>query len=372
MDVAQEREVSVDLTVAETTPSVDSPGRRAWRRFRRHRLAIVGSIVLIGMALMAIFAPVVGRHDPLTVDIYNRSQPPSSEHWFGTDRTGRDVWARTIFAGRISLSVGLVAVSVSGTVGTVLGALAGYYGGRLDNLLMRMTDIIMSFPPLIVILTVVAIVGPNIRNIMIVIGLLSWPPLARLIRAQFLSTKERDFVLAARCLGVPTRQIIFRHILPHAIAPLVVFATFGMATAILLEAGLSFLGIGVQPPTPSWGEHAQSGPQPGCVGAAPLGLDSARHRHRHRRHQHQLYRRRTAGCPGSPNADSVRSFLRQRISSQSSSSHCSWGIGLVPWPKCPQGMAIMYWLSFQSTSPNGPRGGAGAANTRSPSTRKSA
>jgi peptide/nickel transport system permease protein len=238
---------------SEASTPIETPAARAWRRFRRHRLAITGLVALIVLAIMAIFAPFFTQYDPLAVDLYNRSQAPGGEHWLGTDRTGRDVWARTVYAGRVSLSVGLVAVAVSGTVGTLLGAVAGFYGGRVDNTLMRLTDVIMSFPPLIVILTVVAIIGPNIRNIMVVIGLLSWPPLGRLIRAQFLATKERDFVLAARCLGIPTRQIIFRHILPHAVAPLMVFVTFGMANAILLEAGLSFLGIGVPPPTPSWG-----------------------------------------------------------------------------------------------------------------------
>jgi len=198
-------------------------------------------------------APLVARNDPYKVDISAYRVGPAANHPLGTDSSGRDVFSRLLYAGRVSLSVGLVAVAIYTLIGVILGAFSGFYGGWLDSCIMRLADIVLSFPALILIITVVSVLGPSIYNIMIVIGLLGWPPIARIVRALFLSLREREFVLASRTVGVSNGRIIFRHMLPNALAPVIVAATFGIANAILLEAGLSFLGLGVQPPTPSWG-----------------------------------------------------------------------------------------------------------------------
>ena len=227
--------------------------RGVWSRFRRHRLALIGSVVLFIIAFGAIAAPVIAPHDPFSIDLKAYRKPPSADHPLGTDSSGRDVFARLLYAGRVSLSVGLVAVSIYTAIGLALGSLAGFYGGWLDSLIMRLADIVLAFPAIVIIITIVAVVGPSIFNVMLVIGLLGWPPIARIIRGDFLSLRERDFVIAARSAGARDSRIIFRHVLPNALAPVIVAATFGVAYAILLEAGLSFLGLGVQPPTPSWG-----------------------------------------------------------------------------------------------------------------------
>jgi peptide/nickel transport system permease protein len=232
---------------------VESLWGRAFRRFLRHKFAVAGIVVLFLLILSAIFAPIVAIQDPYKIDLANFRQAPSAAHWLGTDATGRDIYARLVFATRISLSVGLVSVTISVLIGTVLGAVAGYYGGWIDTIIMRVTDVFLCFPSLVIILVVVALLGPSIYNVMAVIGILSWPAVARLVRSQFLTIRGRDFVTAARCIGAYDRQIIFRHIFPSAISPIIVNATFGIAYAILTEAGLSFLGFGVQPPTASWG-----------------------------------------------------------------------------------------------------------------------
>ena len=232
-----------------------APRRRSgvWQRFRRHRVAMVGLAILTLLTLAAIFAPAIAQQDPYRTQLSAIRKPPSAAHWLGGDSSGRDVWARLLYAGRVSLSVGLVAVGIYTLIGMLLGALAGYYGGWIDSLIMRVADIVLSFPSLIIIITVVSILGPSIYNVMLVIGLLGWPPIARILRGLFLSLRERDFVLAGRTIGSSNRRLIFKHLLPNALAPIIVAATFGIAAAILLEAGLSFLGLGVQPPTPSWG-----------------------------------------------------------------------------------------------------------------------
>jgi peptide/nickel transport system permease protein len=234
-----------------------SQGRLFWSRFRRHRLALGGTLVLMLLLALAALAPQVARHDPNRVDLLSVNAPPSAEHWLGTDRTGRDVFARVLYGGRISLSVGLVAVSISGIIGTVLGAFAGYFGGPVDQVIMRVTDIVMCFPTLIIIITLVSFVGPSIYNIMIAVGIFSWPALCRLVRAEFLRLRAMDYVLAAHCLGVRPHRIVFRHVLPNATGPIIVNLTFGVAGAILQETALSFLGLGVQQPTPSWGNMVQ-------------------------------------------------------------------------------------------------------------------
>ncbi len=234
---------------AERAPRAD---RGVWGRFRQHRLAMVGAVLLGLLVVAALAAPVIAP-SPFHVSLIARNKPPTTAHWFGTDASGRDIYARLVYAGRISLSVGLVAVAIYATIGIVLGAVAGYFGGAVDGTIMRLADVFLAFPSLIVIITLVSILGPDIRNIMLAIGLLGWPPIARLVRGLFLSLRERDFLLAGRTMGASNGRLIFRHLLPNALAPVIVAATFGMAQAILLEAGLSFLGLGVQPPTPSWG-----------------------------------------------------------------------------------------------------------------------
>jgi peptide/nickel transport system permease protein len=228
--------------------------RRIVRRFVRHRLAVFGAIVLLLLILMAIFAPIIAGQDPYYQDYSAIKQPPSREHILGTDALGRDVWARIVYATRVSLSVGLVAVAIYTIIGTVLGAIAGYYGGTVDSAIMRLTDIVMCFPLLIIIITVVAMIGPSLFNIMAVIGLIAWPSIARLVRGQFLSLREQEFITAAHCLGVAPGRIIRSHLLPNCVGPITVAATFGIAGAILTEASLSFLGLGVPPPEPSWGQ----------------------------------------------------------------------------------------------------------------------
>ena len=214
---------------------------------------MIGMVILGLLIILAVGAPLFARSDPNRTNISLYRKGPSAGHILGNDTSGRDVWSRLLRAGRISLSVGLVAVTIYTTIGLLLGALAGYYGGWVDSVIMRFADIVLSFPSLIIIITVVSILGPSVWNVMLVIGLLGWPPIARILRGQFLSLRERDFVLASRTIGTPNGRIIVRHLLPNALAPIIVAATFGMASAILLEAGLSFLGLGVQPPTASWG-----------------------------------------------------------------------------------------------------------------------
>jgi peptide/nickel transport system permease protein len=245
----------VATSVAPLASAAMPPRRRAgvWQRFRRHKIAMVGLVILFILVVLAIGAPLFARQDPYHTTLSLIRKPPSHAHWLGGDSSGRDVYARLIYAGRVSLSVGLVAVGIYTLIGVFLGSLAGYYGGWVDSVIMRLADIFLSFPSLILIITVVSILGPSNYNVMLVIGLLGWPSIARILRGLFLSLRERDFVTASRTVGAPNSRIIFRHLLPNALAPVIVAATFGIASAILLEAGLSFLGLGVQPPTASWG-----------------------------------------------------------------------------------------------------------------------
>jgi len=225
----------------------------AWKRLRRHKLALAGTAVVIGLILVAIFAPLLARADPYAIDTGRARAHPSAEHWLGTDKLGRDVWARLIYASRVSMVVGLGAVAIYCVVGMILGAISGYYGGVTDTIIQRITDTFMSFPSLMVIITVVSLIGPGLQNLIIVIGLLNWTGVCRLVRGRFLSLREVDFVEAARCIGTPDRKIIFGHIMPNVLPQLTVAATFGVASTIILEAGLSFLGLGVKPPMASWG-----------------------------------------------------------------------------------------------------------------------
>ena len=224
-----------------------------WQRFRRHRLALIGLAILLLLTVGAIAAPLIAWHGPYEVNLSETRSEPSSTYILGTDAAGRDIFSRVLHAGRVSLSVGLVAVGIYTIIGVVLGALGGFYGGWVDSFIMRMADVVLAFPNLIIIITVVSVLGPGLFNLMLVIGLLGWPPITRLLRGEFLSLREREFIVAARATGAGNNRLMFRHLLPNAMAPIIVAATFGVANAILLEAGLSFLGLGVQPPQPSWG-----------------------------------------------------------------------------------------------------------------------
>jgi peptide/nickel transport system permease protein len=232
---------------------VESPTRRALRRFRRHKLAVVGMVILGLFILLAVFAPVVARVDPNRVDLLTRNLGPTAKHWFGTDRTGRDTFARTLYAGRVSLVIGFAAAAISIVIGGALGAISGYFGSWVDSLVMRFTDIVMTFPAIVILLTVAALVGPGVRNTLVIIGLLNWPVPCRLVRAKFLALRDQEFVQAARAIGCTPFRTIAVHAFPNTVDVLVVYASFGIVNAILLEAGLSFLGLGVQPPTASWG-----------------------------------------------------------------------------------------------------------------------
>ena len=229
--------------------SMESPLRRTLTRFRRHHLAMLGLGTIVVLVVGAVAASDSGAY---VQDLANAQQSPDATHLFGTDALGRDVFARTLLGGRVSLAVGLVSVVFSTVIGVVVGALAGYYR-RLDNVIMRIVDVIMSFPQFVLLLLLAAFIGPGLINIMVLIAALTWTVPCRLIRGQFLQLRESDYVVAARVIGLRDRAIVMRHILPNAIAPLLVFASLGVAQNVILEATLSFIGLGVQPPTPSWG-----------------------------------------------------------------------------------------------------------------------
>lgn len=232
---------------------MDSPGRLFWKRFRRNKLAVAGGIIVAVLFFVAILAPLVSPYDPNDIDRKHILEPPGIRHPLGTDDMGRDVLSRMIWGSQISLSVGFVAVGISVVMGMIFGSLSGYYGGWMDRIIMRFIDIMLSVPTFFLILAVIAFIGSSIWNIMIIIGITSWMGVARLVRAEFLSLKEREYVLAARAVGASSMRIIFRHIMVNSLAPVLVSAVLGIAGAVLVESALSFLGIGVQPPDPSWG-----------------------------------------------------------------------------------------------------------------------
>jgi len=230
-----------------------------WRRFRRNKLALFGALIILSLTVVAAIAPVIAPFNPNEQDILHRLEPPSGKHLLGTDDLGRDLLSRIIYGTRVSLLVGFVAVGIAIIIGTVLGLLSGYFGGGLDSLIMRFVDITLCFPTFFLILMVIAFLEPNIWNVMVVIGLTGWPGLTRLVRGECLSVREREFVQAAKALGLSNRRVMFIHILPNVMAPILVAATLGIGGAILTESALSFLGLGVQPPTPSWGNILTAG-----------------------------------------------------------------------------------------------------------------
>lgn len=220
---------------------------------RKNKTLIAGVLIIGLLSLAAIFAPFLTRFDPSAIDRNSLLSAPSTAHLFGTDGLGRDIFSRMLYGARISLSIGLVAVGLATMIGLVIGSSAGFYGGLIDNLSMRFVDIVLCFPAFYLILAVAAIAGPSVFNIMLIIGLTSWMGTARLVRSEILSLKEREFIQAEHAIGATHFRIIWRHLIPNSIGPVLVSATLSIAGAILVESGLSFLGLGVQPPTPSWG-----------------------------------------------------------------------------------------------------------------------
>lgn len=225
----------------------------------RHGLLIIGGLIVGLMSIGAVFAPWIAPFDPNVINVDALLLPPSTEHLMGTDALGRDVFSRILFGGRVSLWVGFVAVGIATTIGLVLGLVSGYFGRIVDEIIMRGVDVMLCFPSFFLILAVIAFLEPSLTNIMVVIGLTGWMGVARLVRAETLTIRERDYVQAARAAGAGPVRIIFRHILPNAVAPVLVSATLGVAGAILTESSLSFLGLGVQPPDASWGNMLLDG-----------------------------------------------------------------------------------------------------------------
>lgn len=247
-----------------------APQSRSWRtarRFARNRLAVAGLVIIVLLYLIAIFAPVLMRYPYDELHSGVRDNPPSATYWLGTDRNGRDVYSRLIWGGRISLAAGFASVVIIMSIGVVLGALAGFFGGLLDQALMRFTDILLSIPLILLLITAASLFQPGLRTTIIVIGLASWPGTARLVRGQFLALKEQEYVTAARSIGASSQRIMFRHLFPNTLPIIIVQATIWLSYAILLEASLSYLGLGVVIPTPSWGNMLQDGQRELLAGA---------------------------------------------------------------------------------------------------------
>ncbi|MCJ8009381.1 oligopeptide ABC transporter permease [Lederbergia wuyishanensis] len=245
----------LDLNPNQQKP--DTLTRIFFRKFFKNKLAVVGAIILLVIILMAIFAPLLAPYNHEVVNMKEKLKPPSSEYLLGTDRFGRDIFSRLLFGGRISLLVAFGSVAGALIIGTTIGALAGYYGGILDAILMRFVDIVISIPSLFLLITIVTIFNPGWDKLIIIFALTSWTSTARLVRGEFLSLRSREFVLASRTIGTRASRIIFSHILPNAMGPIIVAATLLVGGVILSEAALSYLGLGIQPPTPSWGNMLQ-------------------------------------------------------------------------------------------------------------------
>ncbi|HVE33750.1 MAG TPA: ABC transporter permease [Gemmatimonadaceae bacterium] len=260
---------------------------RATQRLGSDRRAWFGGGTIVLLALMALAAPLVAGHDPFGIDLINSLQPPSPQHWFGTDIQGRDVWARLVYGARVSLSVGIISQGIALSLGVILGLLSGYYGKWVDELVMRLADVTLAFPTLLLLIALVAALQPSLPVVFATIGLVGWAGMARLVRGQVLVVRELEFVQAEQALGAGDIRILIRHILPSVVAPVVIAATLGVAGAIMAESSLSFLGLGVQPPTPSWGAMIADGRDlyqlrhapwtsvfPGlAIGAAVLGFN---------------------------------------------------------------------------------------------------
>jgi len=234
-------------------PKVLTPAKITWNKLKRNKLAVFGTIILSLLILLSIIAPIISPYGRDTVDLLNIESAPTAKHILGTDELGRDIFTRIIYGGQVSLSVGVLATFIQLVIGITLGAIAGYFGGITDKIVMRFVDIIMCFPFMVIAITIASILGPSIWNVMIIIGILGWPKIARIVRAEILSLKEREFIEAAKALGLDSKDIILKHIIHNIYAPIIVYGTLGIAQGILSEASLSFLGMGVKQPQPSWG-----------------------------------------------------------------------------------------------------------------------
>lgn len=246
-------------TAPARTREADSHWRAVWRQLRRHRLAFIGLIILVSLLLMAAFAPVLSPYEPDRTSLRERFQPPSAAHWMGTDELGRDIYTRLLYGGRISLSVGLLVAVLSTAVGGMVGTASAYFSGRVDEVTMRLVDVLRSLPVLPILIVVAQVmylklgVKGGFWNIVVILVLVYWTAVARVVRGVVLSLKQQEFVMAARCTGVPAQRVVMRHLLPNAMAPMIVATTLAAGAAINAETALSFLGLGIQPPTPSWG-----------------------------------------------------------------------------------------------------------------------
>ncbi len=250
-----------ELRAKSAEPSGVSSWAIAWREFKKSRVAVLGLYIMIALYLATLLSAYLAPFDPSAFEdiAATRHQPPSFDHLMGTDRFGRDVFSRVLYGARISLSIGFIAVGISITIGTVVGAVSGYFGGMVDTVLMRLVDMLISFPRLVLLITVIALFEPSITLVVLVLGLTLWPSTARIVRGDVLSLRERDFIQAAHALGLSAPRIIFKHIIPNVLGPVIVAATLGLGNIILIEAGLSFLGLSVPPPTPSWGNMINGG-----------------------------------------------------------------------------------------------------------------
>ena len=240
----------------------DSEWMQAWRQLRKRKMSVIGLVIIICLVLAAAFAPVLAPQGPFTQNVSraNISQPPSFAHWLGTDRLGRDVYSRIVYGARISLQVGIIAEIVTLCIGIVIGSVAGYWGGWIDGALMRFTDMVFAFPTALFAIAVMAVFeNPSVGKIILVLGFIGWPGVARLVRSQVMAVKEQEFAQAARAIGGSDLRIILCHIIPNSMAPILVVATIGVAGNILTESWLSFLGLGAQPPAPSWGSMITDG-----------------------------------------------------------------------------------------------------------------
>lgn len=232
-----------------------------WKRLKKSKTAMIGLVLIVMFLGMAIFAGVIADYEDsaLKINVKERLQSPSSEHWFGTDEYGRDIFARIVYGTRISLFVGVISVGIALSIGGFLGAVAGYYGGRLDNIIMRLLDVLLAIPTILLAITIVAALGASIINLMIAVGISNIPGFARVVRAAVLSVRDQEYIEAARAIGAKDHTIIIKHVLPNSMAPIIVYATLKVATAIMATASLSFIGLGVQPPTPEWGSMLAGG-----------------------------------------------------------------------------------------------------------------
>ena len=267
------------VSVLETLLPSDGLIISTWRKLRRDPLGMLGLVIVLGVGCLAVFAPWLTQHDPNEVDVYARLLPPSAEHWMGTDQLGRDIYSRLLYGGRVAMKVSIVAISVAMAIGIALGMLAGYGPRWLDRLLMIAFDTVRSFPTIMFAMAIVALVGPSLNTVIGIIIIASIPVYARVVRTQTMALRERDFIVAERAMGASTGRILFRHVMPNIAAPLFILASMDVPVVVGMEAGLSFLGLGVSPPTPSWGSilndgysYIRNSPWPIIAGGIPLIL----------------------------------------------------------------------------------------------------